>query len=222
MTIVKPSRAAHRRPAQGRQLHARRMAAQGRRRRQEGHRRLPRAAIATPRWRCARALDRLYDAAAYLAALFLIGTLVDGAARHRRPACSTGTCPAPMRTPATAWRRAGFLALAHTLKRGEHIRVTLILEHVGGRGAARLELCRARRRDAARGAVRVLQRPARVPVVGLQRHLDRQRRDAAVDPAARDGASARSCCSSRSSTSSCSSGAARRVADVPDEALHNE
>jgi TRAP-type C4-dicarboxylate transport system permease small subunit len=28
---------------------------------------------------------------------------------------------------------SGFLALAHTLKRGEHIRVTLILEHVGPR-----------------------------------------------------------------------------------------
>jgi TRAP-type C4-dicarboxylate transport system permease small subunit len=27
---------------------------------------------------------------------------------------------------------AGFLALAHTLKRGEHIRVTLILEHLKG------------------------------------------------------------------------------------------
>ncbi len=34
---------------------------------------------------------------------------------------------------------AGFLALAHTLKRGEHIRVTLLIEHV--RGAKRaLEL----------------------------------------------------------------------------------
>jgi TRAP-type C4-dicarboxylate transport system permease small subunit len=28
---------------------------------------------------------------------------------------------------------SGFLALAHTLKRGEHIRVTLILEHLGPR-----------------------------------------------------------------------------------------
>ena len=32
---------------------------------------------------------------------------------------------------------AGFLALAHTLKRGEHIRVTLVLEHVGAARAAR-------------------------------------------------------------------------------------
>ena len=35
---------------------------------------------------------------------------------------------------------AGFLALAHTLKRGEHIRVTLILEHVGVKAQRGLEL----------------------------------------------------------------------------------
>jgi TRAP-type C4-dicarboxylate transport system permease small subunit len=35
---------------------------------------------------------------------------------------------------------AGFLALAHTLKRGEHIRVTLILERLRGRGRRALEL----------------------------------------------------------------------------------
>ena len=83
---------------------------------------------------------------------------------------------------------AGFLALAHTLKRGEHIRVTLILEHLGATRAARARAAgRSRVGHAARGAVRVLQRPARLAVVAVQRHLDRQRRDAAVDPAARDG-----------------------------------
>ena len=35
---------------------------------------------------------------------------------------------------------SGFLALAHTLKRGEHIRVSLVLEHVGLRARHRLEL----------------------------------------------------------------------------------
>src|SRR5690242_21855426 len=35
---------------------------------------------------------------------------------------------------------AGFLALAHTLKRGEHIRVTLILESLSPAGRHRLEL----------------------------------------------------------------------------------
>ena len=34
----------------------------------------------------------------------------------------------------------GFLALAHTLKRGEHIRVTLILEHLGAKAKHGLEL----------------------------------------------------------------------------------
>ena len=35
---------------------------------------------------------------------------------------------------------AGFLALAHTLQRGEHIRVTLLLEHAGRKGSRGLEL----------------------------------------------------------------------------------
>ena len=35
---------------------------------------------------------------------------------------------------------AGFLALAHTLKRGEHIRVSLVLEHVGVAAQRALEL----------------------------------------------------------------------------------
>ena len=84
-------------------------------------------------------LDRLYDAAAYLAAFFLAGTLamvllgivgrlldwfVPGT-----DACA-GYCMAA----------AGFLALAHTLKRGEHIRVSLLLERAGVRARRALEL----------------------------------------------------------------------------------
>jgi TRAP-type C4-dicarboxylate transport system permease small subunit len=34
----------------------------------------------------------------------------------------------------------GFLALAHTLKRGEHIRVTLLLSHLHGRARRGLEI----------------------------------------------------------------------------------
>jgi TRAP-type C4-dicarboxylate transport system permease small subunit len=34
---------------------------------------------------------------------------------------------------------AGFLALAHTLVRGEHIRVSLVLEHAGAKGRRVLE-----------------------------------------------------------------------------------
>ena len=86
-----------------------------------------------------RVLDRLYDAAAYLAALFMVGTLamvlvgiIERLLHFHLPGTDAyaGYCTAG----------AGFLALAHTLKRGEHIRVTLVLEHVP-RGAQRpLEL----------------------------------------------------------------------------------
>ena len=86
-----------------------------------------------------RFLDALYDAAAYVAAFFLVGTLVmvtlgivarlgnwfiagtDSYAGYCMAAC-------------------GFLALAHTLKRNEHIRVTLVLEHVSPRVRRGLEL----------------------------------------------------------------------------------
>ncbi|HTR57135.1 MAG TPA: TRAP transporter small permease [Casimicrobiaceae bacterium] len=83
-------------------------------------------------------LDRLYDAAAYLAALFLIGTLAMVLAgifgrmfgfQVRGSDAYAGYFMAG----------AGFLALAHTLVRGEHIRVNLILEHVGERVRRALE-----------------------------------------------------------------------------------
>jgi len=86
-----------------------------------------------------RALDALYDAAAWLAALFLVGTLamvltgIAGRILHFHvPGTDSyaGYCMAA----------AGFLALAHTLKRGEHIRVTLILDHLGVRPRRWMEL----------------------------------------------------------------------------------
>jgi TRAP-type C4-dicarboxylate transport system permease small subunit len=86
-----------------------------------------------------RSLDVLYDAAGYLAALFLVGTLVmvllgiAGRLLHFHvPGTDAyaGYCMAA----------AGFLALAHTFKRGEHIRVTLILDHVGAKARRGLEL----------------------------------------------------------------------------------
>lgn len=86
-----------------------------------------------------RLLDALYNAAAYLAALSLVGTLVMvlvGIAgrwlQFHLPGTDAyaGYCMAA----------AGFLALAHTLKRGEHIRVTLVLEHVPPRAIRALEL----------------------------------------------------------------------------------
>ena len=86
-----------------------------------------------------RSLDALYDAAGALAALFLVGTLamvltgILGRLLHFHvPGTDAyaGYCMAG----------AGFLALAHTLKRGEHIRVSLVLEHVGFGARRWLEL----------------------------------------------------------------------------------
>lgn len=79
-----------------------------------------------------RFLDRLYGAAAWLAALAMIGTLamiltsIAGRLLHfhvRGTDAYAGYCMAA----------AAFLALAHTFRRGEHIRVTLLLERFGPR-----------------------------------------------------------------------------------------
>jgi len=74
-------------------------------------------------------LDALYDGAAWLAALFMVALLV---------AVLTSILGRELNfhvrgTDAYAgyfMAAAGFLALAHTLKRGEHIRVTLLLSAV--------------------------------------------------------------------------------------------
>jgi TRAP-type C4-dicarboxylate transport system permease small subunit len=76
------------------------------------------------------ALDRLYNAAGVLAALFLVGTLtmvIAGIAGR----LFNFNVPGTDAYAGYCMAAAGFLALAHTLKRGEHIRVTLILEHLG-------------------------------------------------------------------------------------------
>ena len=85
-----------------------------------------------------RMLDRLYDAAAYLAALFLVGTLVMvllGIFGRLLSFQLRGTDA----YAGYFMAGAGFLALAHTFVRGEHIRVTLLLEHVGESGKRLLE-----------------------------------------------------------------------------------
>ena len=85
-----------------------------------------------------RALDTLYNAAAYLAALFLIGTLVMvllGIFGRLFSFQVRGTDA----YAGYFMAGAGFLALAHTLVRGEHIRVTLVLEHAGVTGKKWLE-----------------------------------------------------------------------------------
>ena len=84
-------------------------------------------------------LDRLYNAAGVLAALFLIGTLVMvliGIAGRLLDFHVPGTDS----YAGYCMAAAGFLALAHTLKRGEHIRVTLLVEHLHGNAQRALEL----------------------------------------------------------------------------------
>ena len=86
-----------------------------------------------------RFLDALYDAAAYVAAFFLVGTLVMvtlGIVGRLLNWFIAGTDS----YAGYCMAAAGFLALAHTLKRGEHIRVTLVLEHVSPRVRRGLEL----------------------------------------------------------------------------------
>jgi TRAP-type C4-dicarboxylate transport system permease small subunit len=81
----------------------------------------------------------LYDAAGYLAAFFMVGILLMVLAsvigrlmgfNLRGSDAYAGYCMAA----------ASFLALAHTLKRAEHIRVTLFLERFGGRFKRPLDL----------------------------------------------------------------------------------
>jgi hypothetical protein len=79
---------------------------------------------------------------------------------------------------------AGFLALAHTLKRGEHIRVTLLLSALQGRARARWSSGRWPRPRCWPAVGLVLQRAGWSWQSTVQRHLHRQRRHAAVDPAA--------------------------------------
>ncbi len=85
-----------------------------------------------------RALDLLYDSAAALAALFMIGLLVMvllsilGRQLHFH-------VPGTDAYAGYLMAAAGFLALAHTLKRGEHIRVTLLLNALHGTARRALE-----------------------------------------------------------------------------------
>ena len=86
-----------------------------------------------------RLLDILYDGAAWLAALAMIGVLA-------MVLLSIVSRQMNFHVPGTdayagyAMAAAGFLALAHTLKRSEHIRVTLILGRLRGRARHALEM----------------------------------------------------------------------------------
>jgi TRAP-type C4-dicarboxylate transport system permease small subunit len=86
-----------------------------------------------------RLLDFLYDGSAWLAALAMIGVLVMvllSIASRQLGFHVAGTDAYAGYSMAAA----GFLALAHTLKRNEHIRVTLLLGKLGARGRHALEM----------------------------------------------------------------------------------
>jgi len=86
-----------------------------------------------------RALDALYDGAAWLAAGFMVALLVAvllAIAGREMNFYVKGTDAYAGYFMAAS----GFLALAHTLKRGEHIRVTLLLSALGPRARHALEL----------------------------------------------------------------------------------
>jgi TRAP-type C4-dicarboxylate transport system permease small subunit len=86
-----------------------------------------------------RWLDLLYDASAWLAALAMVGVLA-------MVLLSIVSRQVGFHVPGTdayagyAMAACGFLALAHTLKRNEHIRVTLLLGHLKGGARRGLEI----------------------------------------------------------------------------------
>jgi TRAP-type C4-dicarboxylate transport system permease small subunit len=86
-----------------------------------------------------RFLDALYDGAAWLAAVFMVALLtavllsIIGRELHFHVKGTDAYAGYFMAA-------AGFLALAHTLKRGEHIRVTLLLSALRPQARRALEL----------------------------------------------------------------------------------
>ena len=72
-------------------------------------------------------LDRLYAAAGYAAAFFMMLTLLMVVAGIADRALAFGWRGTDMYA-GYAMAACGFLALAHTFKRGEHIRVSLLLQ----------------------------------------------------------------------------------------------
>jgi TRAP-type C4-dicarboxylate transport system permease small subunit len=84
-------------------------------------------------------LDGLYDGAAWLAALSLVGLLcmvLLSIASRQLGFHVAGTDA----YAGYLMAGSGFLALAHTLKRGEHIRVTLLIARLRGKARHAMEL----------------------------------------------------------------------------------
>ena len=86
-----------------------------------------------------RLLDGLYDAAAWLAALFMVATLAMVLAAIAGRLLNFHV-PGTDAYAGYCMAASGFLALASTLKHGQLIRVTLIVERLTGRARHGLEL----------------------------------------------------------------------------------
>jgi TRAP-type C4-dicarboxylate transport system permease small subunit len=86
-----------------------------------------------------RLLDTLYDGAAYLAAAFVfaIFAVMIGATVLRELGMRTGGTD-----DLVAWfcAAAGFLAMAHTFRHGDFVRVVLLLDRLGERRARQFEI----------------------------------------------------------------------------------
>jgi TRAP-type C4-dicarboxylate transport system permease small subunit len=86
-----------------------------------------------------RILDLIFDGAAWLAALAMIGVLLAVLASIISRQLGVNV-PGTDAYAGYSMAAAGFLALAHTLKHNEHIRVTLILGRLQGRARHGLEM----------------------------------------------------------------------------------
>ena len=84
-------------------------------------------------------LDKLYGTAGYAAAFFMVGTLLMVVAGIADRILALGWRGTDM-FAGYCMAAAGFLALAHTLKRCEHLRVSLILSAVSAGPRRMLEL----------------------------------------------------------------------------------
>lgn len=99
----------------------------------------PAASAAHPRGPLGRALDRLYDGCGALAGVAMVlllasvtASIVSRQLRFNLPGLDAYA--------GYMMATAGFLALAHTLKHGEHIRVTIVLSALKGAGRRALEV----------------------------------------------------------------------------------
>ena len=86
-----------------------------------------------------RLLDRLFDASAWLAAAMMVGTLAMVLLGMLDRYVHMGVRGTDMYA-GYCMAGAGFLALAHTLKKGEHIRITLLLHALKGQARRALEI----------------------------------------------------------------------------------